>query len=179
MAWSAPMTAVANTIFTAAQFNTHVRDNLNETAPAKATLEGQLFTASGTNAIVARRPTFSIISTIQTTSSVAYTDLATVGPTLTVTTGTRAIVMINAGISNDTLNGASYASLAVSGASAIAASDSFMVASDGFPANNVVRYGITHMFNSLTAGSNTFTMKYRAGSGIAEFRDRVMVLVHL
>ena len=54
MAWSAPMTAVANTVFTAAQFNQHVRDNLNETAPAKATASGGYFVATGVNAIAQR-----------------------------------------------------------------------------------------------------------------------------
>jgi hypothetical protein len=29
MAWTAPMTAIPGDVFTAAQFNTHVRDNLN------------------------------------------------------------------------------------------------------------------------------------------------------
>lgn len=37
MAWTAPMTASANGTLTAAQFNTHVRDNLLETETAKAT----------------------------------------------------------------------------------------------------------------------------------------------
>src|SRR5690606_12967068 len=43
MAWSAPMTAVSGSVFTAAQFNQFVRDNLNETAPARATTAGAHF----------------------------------------------------------------------------------------------------------------------------------------
>ena len=34
MAWTAPMTAVSGSVLTAAQWNTNVRDNLLETAPA-------------------------------------------------------------------------------------------------------------------------------------------------
>lgn len=37
MAWTAPLTAALNGTLTAAQFNTHVRDNLLETEAAKAT----------------------------------------------------------------------------------------------------------------------------------------------
>ena len=54
MAWSAPMTAVSGSVLTAAQFNTYVRDNLNETAPAKATAAGQIFVSTAANAIAAR-----------------------------------------------------------------------------------------------------------------------------
>ena len=48
------MTAVASSVFTAAQFNTFIRDNLNETSPAKATTAGAYFTVSGTNLRVGR-----------------------------------------------------------------------------------------------------------------------------
>ncbi|GII42264.1 hypothetical protein [Planotetraspora phitsanulokensis] len=47
MAWSAPMTAVANSIFTTAAFNQYVRDNLLETAPAKATTGSRLIVTTG------------------------------------------------------------------------------------------------------------------------------------
>lgn len=36
MAWTVPMTAIAGELWTASDFNVHVRDNLNETMPAKA-----------------------------------------------------------------------------------------------------------------------------------------------
>lgn len=45
------MTAVSGAAFTAAQFNTHVRDNLLETAPAKATTANGLFVATGLHSI--------------------------------------------------------------------------------------------------------------------------------
>ena len=45
------MTAVSGSVYTAAQFNTFVRDNLNETAPAKATtaVEMRIFKANITS----------------------------------------------------------------------------------------------------------------------------------
>jgi hypothetical protein len=45
------MTAVTNATFTAAQFNTHVRDNLLETAPAKATAADRFILTDGANAV--------------------------------------------------------------------------------------------------------------------------------
>src|SRR3546814_19340432 len=75
MAWTAPMTAVANTVFTAAQFNQHVRDNLNETAPAKATAAGGYFVATGVNAIAQRIADGNTDTNTGTTTSTTYTDL--------------------------------------------------------------------------------------------------------
>lgn len=170
------MTAVANTVFTAAQFNINVRDNLNETSPAKATQEGQMFVATGVNAIAARRPTFQSVNTAQSLSSGSYTDLATVGPSLTMTTGTRAIVFVSARMENNTNNSSMYASFAVTGASSIAADDINGITMDGIAAANSVRIGATRFLSTLTAGSNTFTMKYRCGD-TATFSDRHIIVI--
>lgn len=51
MAWSAPRTWVTAEVVTAAVLNAHVRDNLDETAPAKVTTAGDLVYASGANAL--------------------------------------------------------------------------------------------------------------------------------
>lgn len=51
MAWTAPRTWVASETLTAALLNTHVRDNLLETAPAKVTTAGDICYATGANAI--------------------------------------------------------------------------------------------------------------------------------
>lgn len=49
--WTAPRTWVVNEIVTASIMNTHVRDNLLETAPAKATTKGDVFAATAANAV--------------------------------------------------------------------------------------------------------------------------------
>ncbi len=62
------------------------------------------------------------VSTSQTTTSTAYTDLATVGPQVSVTSkGTRALVLWK--LTQLTTSGSSASSPAVSGATTIAASD--------------------------------------------------------
>jgi hypothetical protein len=177
MAWSAPMTAVAGATFTAAQFNQYVRDNLNETAPAKATAAGQFFVSTGTNAIAARQLTQSVIATSQTTTATSFTDLATVGPAVTVTTSDRAMVMFASDIDNTATNGASSVSVAVSGASTIAASLAWRLVRDGATSTNVWRIGASHLFTGLTAGSNTFTMKYLVGSGTGTFGNRELIVL--
>lgn len=179
MAWSAPMTAVAGATFTAAQFNQYVRDNLNETAPAKATAASQLFVSTGANAIATRQPSSNFISTNQSTASTSYTNLATVGPTVTVTTGTIAMVWFAASASNVTENAMTASSVAVSGASTVAASDNWMIQTDGVTAGNFTRPSGMHVFTGLTPGSNTFQMKYRAGSSTASFQFREISVLPL
>ncbi len=179
MTWSAPMTAVAGATFTAAEFNQYVRDNLNETAPAKATAASQLFVSTGANAITTRSPSTTSVSTNENTTSTSYTDLTTPGPSLSVACGTIALVYFAASQANDTANSACLSSVEVTGASSVSASDSWALLSDGVQAGNFVRYGMFHVFTGLTAGTNTFTMKYRAGSSTARFQRREIAVIPL
>ncbi len=56
MPWTAPRTWTTGEIVTASIMNTHVRDNFNETVPAKAVAAGDLFYAVGMNAITRLPP---------------------------------------------------------------------------------------------------------------------------
>ena len=58
MAWTAPRTWLSGEIYTSSHFNVHVRDNLLETMPAKASAAAQLFQATGANAIETRLPVY-------------------------------------------------------------------------------------------------------------------------
>lgn len=177
MAWSSPMTAVAGATFTAAQFNQYVRDNLNMTSPALATAAGQIFVSTAANALAARVPGAAVIATSQSTTSTTYTDLATVGPAVTVTTGTQALVWPAARMSNASTN-TNWASVAVSGASSVSASDAWAASTQG---TNVTVDCRGHLFTGLTSGSNIFTMKYKSGSGTnaATFVDRELIVIPL
>jgi hypothetical protein len=180
MTWSAPMTAVAGATFTAAQFNQYVRDNLNETAPAKASAASQLFVSTGANAIVARQPTTAAITTLQTTTSASYADLTTVGPQISVSTGTIAMVWFGAAHAHSSSDNETACSVAVSGASTVAANNQWQHSTDGITAGNFVRGTSFHVFTGLTAGTNTFTMKYRVGvSGTGSFQNREMAVLPL
>lgn len=180
MAWSAPFTAVANTVYTAAQFNQYVRDNLNETAPAKATSAGSYFAADGVNSIAQRTPTGAIVLTSETTTSSSFTDLATTGPSVTVTTGPFAWVAYHCQLENSGA-GFSYAGVDVTGATSISPALNRTVNVSGSAG---VRIGAstTVLYEgglALTPGSNTFTMQYRVSSGTGTFADRRIYVLPL
>lgn len=179
MTWTAPMTAVTDTQFTAAQFNQHIRDNLKELAPAKAGTAGGYFVSTGANAIVERTVQQNEIATSQTTTSLTYTDLATVGPTVTVTTGTSAIIWIGARMSSNTIDAYCSTTVAVSGASSYDTVEQQGVDQDGVAtANQSSRLFKCHRYWQLTPGSNTFTMKYRSnGTDTATFLDRTLIVM--
>lgn len=179
MAWTAPMTAVAGDIWTSAQFNAHVRDNLLETMPGKATAANRIFVSNGLNSIAERVPSTATVATAQTTSSTSYTDLGTVGPAVTVTTGTAAIVWAVVRTEHSSSTGECSWSVAVSGASTVAASDNWRGLQSGVAASNPNRFGVCHLFTGLTAGSNTFTVKYKTTGATATFQDRDIVVVPL
>lgn len=178
MAWSAPMTAVASTAFTAAQFNTFVRDNLNETAPAKATVAGQIFVSTAANSIAARVPSTAIVATSETTASVSWVDLATAGPAVTVTTGTQALVSLYCDMSNSSASGFTFMGFAISGATTLAAANNTALQISG--TTTAFRLGHLIMVTGLTAGSNTFTAKYQVGTaGTGTWLDRHITVIPL
>ncbi len=179
MAWTSPMTAVANTALTAAQWNTHVRDNFLETAPAKATVVGSLFAVSATNQIAQRTPTGATVATSQTTTSTSYTDLATVGPAVTVTTSTSALVFPQAAMSNATASAGAFISYGITGATTVSAADTWAASCESAAANDVYRLGVVQLHTGLNPGSNTFTSKYRVTAGTGTFVNRHIAVIPL
>lgn len=185
MAYSTPLTAVSNATFTAAQYNASDRDNMLLTPAALATVAGQLWVSTGVNAGAMRLPTGATIATSETTASTSYVDLATVGPAVTVTTGTQAIVFVTCGLNNNTTGGSSRADFAVSGATTRAAGNTTAVIHGVALANVGSRKTAVTMLSpalgtGLTAGSNTFTMKYtQSGAGTGTFNDRHLAVLPL
>ena len=121
------------------------------------------------------------VDTSQTTTSTTYTDLATVGPSVTVTTGTKALVMLAGQATNSlaTANSADIA-FAVSGATTIAASQENKIFMNQSTAGYGLQVGSSLILTGLTAGSNTFTLKYRAtAAGTASFAYRVISVVDM
>jgi hypothetical protein len=176
MAWSAPLTAVANATLTAAQWNASVRDNLNSTAVALATTAGQYFTATGVNALRARGVVSNRIDTAQTTTSLAYTNLTTPGPVVSVNCQMGALIMFAAAVDNTVSNGASSVSVEISGATSRAADSAWRLARDGLASANLLRYGVA-TWQTVNPGTNTFTMKYIVGSGTGTFSFRELIVM--
>lgn len=178
MTWTAPMTAVANTAFTADQFNINVRDNLLETAPGKATTNGGYFVATGVNAIAQRIIGTSFIGTAQPATSSTFSDLASTGPTVTVTTGTHALILFKAHVQHNTDNAVSAISCVISGATSSASTFDRSAQTDGVPLGNKNTI-CGFKYETLNAGSNTFKMQYYTNTGTATFERRELVVIPL
>lgn len=120
------------------------------------------------------RPLTASTATNQTTSSLTFTDLATVGPSISLETGAAAKVTITASIQNTALFQARMG-FAVSGATTVAAND---LNSIFHPQTVQQRLTGTFLVTSLTAGTNVFTAKYRTDSaGVsASFTDRIITV---
>lgn len=173
MAWTAPMTAVAGSVFTAAQFNQSIRDNLLETAPANATAISQYFVADAPNSIVARLAATASVLTSQTTTSTSYTDLGTPGPAVTVATGTMALVVVHSSTSNSG-TGSTRMAYNISGATTLAASDDRGM---GNANTDITVASSVSLETGLTPGNNTFTAQYRVASGTGTFVSRRIVVL--
>ena len=183
MAWTAPVTWIDGSVLTSAQLNTFLRDNLLETAPAKASHNGGLgggyFTTVGKNLIAERSINSSTLGAFtQSTSSNDWGDLATKGPGVTTITGKKALVFFGGAISHNSNDGGAAISVEVNGATEISASDDWALywnrTLDSF--TEWMRY---YLFHDLTPGENTFVLKYKASGGVANFSTRKLVVLPL
>lgn len=154
------MTAVAGSVFTAAQFNQHLRDNLAETAPAKATTPGSYFTTGAVNQIAERVPATASINTGESTTSVSFTDLATVGPSVTVNTGVQALIIISAEINNNTASQAGRVGVDISGATTLAPDINKILRQESSGTAEFQRCSVVYLQQGLTPGANTFKLMY-------------------
>lgn len=165
MVYNAPFTAISGNVLTAAQWNSNVRDNILETATAKATTAGGYFVAQGTNSLVQRTQNTVFDATSVTTNSTSYVSLNGSGATVSATTGTSALVFWKCRFAVDTVGNNVYSTIAVSGATTIAANESYALWMTASTANYFMSCGTFHMFTGLTPGSNTFTMQHRVTTG--------------
>lgn len=165
MAWTAPRTWSTGETVTAAHMNAHVRDNLLETAPAKATTDGGIFVATGANALAERVFAHQVgDGTYTGTGTGDNTYFALNGTqwgsgsniSVTATTGTRALLMYGCATSIGSARELSL-SYDVTSATTIGESDIWRVVVYG-------GYGGSraHLQTSLNAGSNNFRIKAKS-----------------
>jgi hypothetical protein len=179
MAWTAPMTAIAGGVFTAAQWNVHGRDDLNMLAPAIATAGGGWIVSTGPDTIAQRIPVSDQVAAAGSTDSTSYTDLSSAGASVTVTHGVRALVSIGAQVSNTVAGLGARVSVDVSGANSQEAADFNCFYAESGNASDAFKGAWTTIFNPLTAGVSTFTLKYRAAGsgGVATFSSRFITVI--
>lgn len=112
-----------------------------------------------------------------TTTSTSFTATLSgspgTNPSVTLTTGTTVLISIACEIFNSVSGSGSIASVAVSGATTLAAADA------NGPSNAIttaVGTSRTFVLSGLTAGTNTFTMQYRVGGNTGTFRYRAITV---
>ena len=188
MAWTAPMTAIAGAVYTAAQFNTFIRDNLNETLPALATVSGNYFVTTATHHLAERTVYQDAIVVQNGFDSTSYDnpDLAGLageaivpGPTVTCFPGTTALVVVGGRIGGGSTSTQSVKmSWEASGASSISAADEWAAGCVGFGGSTTFAYDSrAFLCTALTEGINIFTAKYAVSStpGYASARSLLVM----
>ena len=134
-------------------------------------------------------PPTSVVARVDVAESTAsstdtgYVDLATAGPAVTITTGTKALVTVGCRAYSATGAANTHMDFAVSGATTRAATNDTSV---GFiqeaSASAYLLASRTSLITGLTAGSNTFTAKYRHIAGSAstsQFHLREISVINL
>ncbi len=113
----------------------------------------------------------SIETSSQSTTSTSFVDLASIS-SVTLSTGTTALVSFSSFVTAGATSAYSLVSVAVSGASTIAATDSkscFIASPTGSYQGTPSR---TMVISGLTAGTNTFTLKFRVTASTGTFENR-------
>jgi hypothetical protein len=181
VAWSTLPSYTDGNVLTAAQLLA-IRDNINESAPAKATATGRIFVSTGANAIAERVPTIVRVTggAQGTTSTTMGDNLTTVGPTISsLSTGTSAIFAVSAFVSNPTAGQGGYMGCAVSGASTVVADTTRALRFISSNASEIQKASYIGML-AVTAGSNTFKAQYaNVNTGTATFDEREILVIPL
>ena len=129
------------------------------------------------------------VSAFESTTSGSWTDLTTLGPTVTIIVprSGRVLVLLAAMIGwNPTANGGGDVSVALTGANTIGAGNGPILTftqalSGGITSSVFLRSSTSYVFRGLTPGSTTFTCKYASevSPTAAEFLDRSLVVIPL
>lgn len=121
------------------------------------------------------------VASAQTTTSTSYADLSTPGPAVTLDTSTAVLVAVTAELNHNSIR--HYFSYAVSGATTVSGATNdtagrrlLFISADTY-ADCMHTAFFVH--TGLTAGSNTFTAKYKVDSGTGTFGFRTIYVTRL
>ena len=105
---------------------------------------------------------YSFIDVLEITSSTTYTDLGTLGPTITLTVGQSGRVFLTVGAYIDVPAGAQ-------GTVGLFIDASYVrdVVTLGGVSNTITNPSTTRIITGLSEGSHTFALKYRSATGVA------------
>ena len=120
------------------------------------------------------------VATYEQTSSTSFTDLTTAGPAVTLTTGTKALLIITSRIYAQDSGGYAYVGVAVSGATTIAAAQTYCIEARQAQVNDILQISAVYFLTGLTAGTNTFTLKYKQVSATnGYFSNRSVAVIDM
>ena len=173
-----PSTTLGDIEYRSSTANTNTRLGIGST--------GQVLTVAGgvpswaTTTVSYPTTAQATVGASETTSSTTYTDLATAGPAITMTTGTKALVIVSAAVNTAKIQNATYfMGYEVSGATTIAATDTTALATGPDSNSGAILIASRASLVSLTAGSNTFTAKYRRTANTPTFSERNIFVMNL
>lgn len=175
MAWVAPYTFVAG-VLTADDLNAMLRDNMNETAPAKARQRNSYFSSTGANALAERRMIQKSANGQINISSSSYVTAAD-GPSLTVQHSGSLLAMwscrmfVSSGVDRN-----NPASCSVSLEGQQSGLDRWAARHPGDRAD-INRVSSYNLFTGLPPGESTVTLVYRVSSGSANFAQRQLIVM--
>ena len=98
---------------------------------------------------------------------------------VTITTGTSAIVTVSCAMANSSATEYNFMGFAISGATTVAASDSYTAQLVNFSAANFRFDSVSQQFlvTGLTAGSNTFSTQFRRTAGTLQVKNRTITVM--
>ena len=170
-----PSTTLGDIEYRSSTANTNTRLGIGSTGNVLTVAGGVPSWAAPASSIPANDG--ATVATSQTTTSATYTDLTTAGPAVTVTTSTKVLVIISAQLEAYGFE-STYMSFAVSGATTSAATDARAIYSIGTSSDEMSLSAAQVI--TVTAGSNTFTAKYRCTGGTARsFENRHIFVMNL
>ena len=175
-----PSTTLGDIEYRSSTANTNTRLGIGTT--------GQILTVAGgvptwaTAGSTSPKSASSFVATNQSTTSTTYAALTT-AQSVTLTTGTKVMVAITASLlTPSTTNRFGRFSYEISGATTKSASDDqsailynrSTIVDSGYPTTISAIY-----FETVTAGSNTFTLQFKVNAGSSEFANRQLLVIDL
>jgi hypothetical protein len=121
------------------------------------------------------------VATTESLTSATYTNLTTT-QAITLTTGTKVMVIVGCNMSRSYNSGTTNMSYEISGATTSAASDDYskyFKIDDQSAIGNVRIQSSYVSFRTVTAGSNTFTAKFKSNGGQADIGNRTIAVIDL
>lgn len=173
MAWTAPKTWSPELGVTAAELNTHVRDQLLELGPAKATAAGQILMSAGTHEVAMRGIVSDQADSVVTTTSTSPTTLGGGTPSVSVTHGGAFLIYFASRMRKLSGTGVMNCGPAVVGEAGYGAVIGRAVRRQS---DKIARFAGHVLHFGLEPGTHTVRLEYWTSNGEAEYAHRTIAV---